>query len=47
MTSYKIIHLKFYSFENLFWGKIKDHVVLRISNNYGGENDIGPIHVSK
>jgi hypothetical protein len=47
MTSYKIIHLKFYSFENLVWGKIKDHVVLTISNNYGGEYDIGAIHVGK
>jgi hypothetical protein len=33
--------------KTLFSSKIKDHVVLKISNNYGGENDIGPIHVGK
>jgi hypothetical protein len=47
MTSYKFIHLKFYSSKNLFWGKIKGHVVLRIRNNYGREKDIGLVHVGK
>jgi hypothetical protein len=47
MTSYIIIHLKFILLKNLFWGKIKDHVVLKNSNNYGDENGIGPIHVGK